>query len=108
MSAMRFIRDRAEHLACLARGLSDEQLDAIVFVHQGKGRTSRVGHQRAGVPAHRRAPPQHQSRARGAVGLAQLPGVGFPFGVGRLGRSIRGMRIEDGEGNGRMVGLAVG
>jgi len=40
MSALRFVRDRAEHIARLARGLSDEQLDAIVFVHQGKGRTA--------------------------------------------------------------------
>ena len=40
MSAMRFVRNRAEHIAQLARGLSDEQLDAIVFVHQEKGRTA--------------------------------------------------------------------
>lgn len=37
---MRFVRDRAEHIARLARGLSDEQLDAIVFVHEAKGRTA--------------------------------------------------------------------
>jgi len=40
MSAMRFVRDRAERIASLARGLSEEQLDAIVFSYQGKGRTA--------------------------------------------------------------------
>jgi YD repeat-containing protein len=40
MSAMRFVRDRAEHIASLARGLTDEQLDAIVYTYQDKGRTA--------------------------------------------------------------------
>ena len=40
MSAMRFVRDRAERIATLARALSDSQLDAIVFSHQDKGRTA--------------------------------------------------------------------
>ena len=40
MSAMRFVRDRAERIASLARALSDKQLDAIVFSYQGKGRTA--------------------------------------------------------------------
>ena len=40
MGAIRFVRDRAERIARLARGLSDDQLDAIVFVHQDKGRTA--------------------------------------------------------------------
>ena len=39
-SAIRFLRDRAERIARLARGLTDEQLDAIVFVHEDKGRTA--------------------------------------------------------------------
>lgn len=40
MTSLRFLRDRAERIASLARGLSDEQLDAIVFSHQDKGRTA--------------------------------------------------------------------
>ena len=40
MSTMRFVCDRAERLASLARGLTDAQLDAIVFSHQDKGRTA--------------------------------------------------------------------
>ena len=40
MSATRFVRDRAERLASLARVLTDEQLDAVVFSHEGKGRTA--------------------------------------------------------------------
>jgi hypothetical protein len=40
LSAMRFLRDRAERLATLARSLSDAQLDAVVFSYQDKGRTA--------------------------------------------------------------------
>ncbi len=40
MTALRFLRDRAERIASLARGLSDEQLDAIVFSYQDKGRSA--------------------------------------------------------------------
>ena len=40
MTALRFVRDRAERIASLARGLTDEQLDAIVFSYQDKGRTA--------------------------------------------------------------------
>jgi hypothetical protein len=40
MSAIRFLRDRAERIAALARKLTDEQLDAIVFSYEGKGRTA--------------------------------------------------------------------
>jgi hypothetical protein len=40
MSAMRFVRDRAERIAGLTRALTDEQLDAIVFSYQDKGRTA--------------------------------------------------------------------
>lgn len=40
MSAIRFVRDRAERLASLARELTDAQLDAIVFSHQGTGRSA--------------------------------------------------------------------
>jgi DinB family protein len=40
MSALRFVRDRAERIASLARTLNDAQLDAIVFSHQNKGRTA--------------------------------------------------------------------
>ena len=40
MSALRFVRDRAERIAALARGLTDEQLDAIVFTYQDKSRTA--------------------------------------------------------------------
>ncbi len=40
MSALRFVRDRAERIAGLARGLTDEQLDALVFTYQEKGRTA--------------------------------------------------------------------
>lgn len=40
MSATRFVRDRAERLASLARDLTDAQLDAIVFSHQGTGRSA--------------------------------------------------------------------
>jgi hypothetical protein len=40
MNATRFVRDRAERLASLARVLTDEQLDAVVFSHEGKGRTA--------------------------------------------------------------------
>ena len=40
MSALRFVRDRAERIAALARGLSDEQLDAVVYVYDDKGRTA--------------------------------------------------------------------
>jgi hypothetical protein len=40
MSAMRFVRDRADRIASLARDLTDPQLDAVVFSHQEKGRTA--------------------------------------------------------------------
>ena len=40
MSALRFVRDRAERLACLARSLTDAQLDAIVYSYEGKGRSA--------------------------------------------------------------------
>lgn len=40
MSATRFVRDRAEHIAALARELTDAQLDAVVFSYEGKGRTA--------------------------------------------------------------------
>jgi hypothetical protein len=40
MSALRFLRDRAERIASLARALSDEQLDAVVFTYEDKGRTA--------------------------------------------------------------------
>ena len=40
MSAMRFLRDRAERVASLARDLADSQLDAVVFSYEGKGRTA--------------------------------------------------------------------
>ena len=40
MSAMRFVRDRAERLASLARSLTDAQLDAIVYSYEGKGRSA--------------------------------------------------------------------
>jgi len=40
MSAMRFVRDRAERVASLARDLTDAQLDAVVFSYEGKGRTA--------------------------------------------------------------------
>jgi hypothetical protein len=40
MSALRFLRDRADRIAALARSLTDEQLDAVVFSHQDKGRTA--------------------------------------------------------------------
>lgn len=39
-AARRFVRDRAERIATLARGLTDRQLDAVVFTHQDKGRTA--------------------------------------------------------------------
>jgi hypothetical protein len=40
MSALRFLRDRADRIASLARSLTDEQLDAIVFSYQDKGRSA--------------------------------------------------------------------
>lgn len=40
MSAMRFVRDRADRIATLARALTDAQLDAVVFSYQDKGRTA--------------------------------------------------------------------
>jgi hypothetical protein len=40
MSALRFVRDRAERIATLARGLTDVQLDAVVFAYQEKGRSA--------------------------------------------------------------------
>jgi hypothetical protein len=40
MSALRFVRDRAERIAALARGLTGDQLDAVVFTYQDKGRTA--------------------------------------------------------------------
>ena len=40
MSALRFIRDRADRIASLARSLTDEQLDAVVFSYEGKPRTA--------------------------------------------------------------------
>jgi hypothetical protein len=40
MSAIRFLRERAERIAAHARKLTDEQLDAIVFSYEGKGRTA--------------------------------------------------------------------
>ena len=39
-SAMRFVRDRAERVATLARELTDAQLDAVVFSYEGRGRTA--------------------------------------------------------------------
>ena len=38
----------------------------------------------------------------------RLAGASFPIGVGRLGRSTRGTTPEDGEGNGRIEGVAAG
>ena len=40
MSATRFLRDRAERIATLSRELTDEQLDAVVFSYEGKGRSA--------------------------------------------------------------------
>ena len=40
MSALRFLRDRAERIAALARSLSDQQLDAQVYSYDGKGRSA--------------------------------------------------------------------
>jgi len=40
MSATRFLRDRADRVASLARSLTDAQLDAVVFTYEGKGRTA--------------------------------------------------------------------
>ena len=40
MSALRFVRDRAERLVSLARSLTDEQLDAVVYTYEGKGRSA--------------------------------------------------------------------
>ncbi len=40
MSALRFVRDRAERIATLARGLADDQLDAIVYAYNDKGRSA--------------------------------------------------------------------
>lgn len=40
MTALRFLRDRADRIASLARGLTDAQLDAIVFTYADKGRTA--------------------------------------------------------------------
>ena len=40
MTALRFLRDRAERIASLARALSEEQLDAVVFSYQEKGRSA--------------------------------------------------------------------
>ena len=40
MSATRFLRDRADRVASLARSLTDPQLDAVVFTYEGKGRTA--------------------------------------------------------------------
>jgi hypothetical protein len=40
MSALRFVRDRAERLASLARSLTDEQLDATVYMYEGEGRSA--------------------------------------------------------------------
>jgi len=40
MSALRFLRDRADRIATLARSLTDEQLDAVVFSYQDRGRTA--------------------------------------------------------------------
>ncbi|MDQ2952381.1 MAG: DinB family protein [Chloroflexota bacterium] len=40
MTARRFVRDRAERIAMLARGLTDGQLDAVVFTYQDRGRTA--------------------------------------------------------------------
>lgn len=40
MSATRFLRDRADRIASLARALTDAQLDAVVFTYEGKGRTA--------------------------------------------------------------------
>ncbi|HLQ04791.1 MAG TPA: DinB family protein [Verrucomicrobiae bacterium] len=40
MSALRFLRDRADHIAAIARSLTDEQLDAVVFSYEEKGRTA--------------------------------------------------------------------
>ncbi len=40
MSALHFVRDRAERIASLARALSEEQLDAIVYTYDDKGRSA--------------------------------------------------------------------
>jgi len=40
MSALRFVRDRAERIASLARDLTDDQLDAIVYRYDEKGRSA--------------------------------------------------------------------
>jgi DinB family protein len=40
MSALRFVRDRAERLASLARSLTEAQLDAIVYSYEGKSRSA--------------------------------------------------------------------
>lgn len=40
MSALRFVRDRAERIASLARSLTDAQLDAVVYTYEGKGRSA--------------------------------------------------------------------
>ena len=40
MSALRFVRDRADRLARLARSLTDERLDAHVYSYEGKGRSA--------------------------------------------------------------------
>ncbi|HEY3217962.1 MAG TPA: DinB family protein [Candidatus Limnocylindria bacterium] len=40
MSALRFLRDRAERVATLARGLTHDQLDALVFTYDDRGRTA--------------------------------------------------------------------
>jgi hypothetical protein len=40
MTALRFLRDRAQRIATLARSLSDEQLDAVVYRYNEKGRSA--------------------------------------------------------------------
>ncbi len=37
---MRFLRDRAERTAALARELTDAQIDALVFSYEGKARSA--------------------------------------------------------------------
>jgi hypothetical protein len=40
MTALRFLRDRAGRIATLARSLTDEQLDAVVYSYADKGRNA--------------------------------------------------------------------
>ena len=40
VSALRFLRDRADRIATLARSLTDEQLDAVVFSYTDRDRSA--------------------------------------------------------------------